>query len=244
MYITDANNWCNRMEAQAYRWLIWKPGGVERNFQHIGWGYSHPDAHGPVLIAAYLITGNEKYRSALANAFDHVCGCNPLGRTFTPWLGKVFPNRYLDHWTPRDILLNGYESARPGVTPDIFGDNKQIPDKALQTAMGGKAANRTIAAGKELNHFPLKWRQYYNVTTSNWKENLYYSQMPYYSVAQIWGHERENVQGFEFTVDSTIARKAMLTGCMLSPHLRAKANYKQIKRIKRSDNLANLAILP
>ena len=243
-FLTDANNWCNRMEAHAYRWLNWKPGGVEKNFQYIGWGTAHPDTRGTVLMAAYMLTGDSKYRSALLNAFDHICGCNPLGRTFTPGLGKVFPNRYLDHWTPRDILLNGLESARPGVTPDIFGDNKQIPDKAIKTTLGGVASNRAAASGLVLNHFPALWRQHYQVTTSNWKENLYYSQMPYYSVAQLWGHERENVQGFEYTVDSTISRKALLTGCLMGAFTHKDPRYKQIRRLKRKENLPNLVILP
>ncbi len=85
----------------------------------MAWGSYHPLRRAVTLIAAHKLTGMEKYLTGayLANDFNN--GANPLGRSMTSGLGKIYPAVFLDL-----VSYNGnFREFVPGITPygNTFG---------------------------------------------------------------------------------------------------------------------------
>lgn len=242
-YVALADNWRTMQATHPYRWHYWTAGGVNTKFG--AWGSTHADKRGMCQIVAWLITGDIKYRNAIINGYDHMCGCNPLGRSFTPWVGKVFPNRYLDHWTRWDILTNGYESAMPGVSPDM-GYNYPVYIKELECACGMKGEKREWFTGAYIDAYPQKCRQVWGMSKSNWRAAMYFKWLPLYQGWALFGQEDQGefIQCYEWTVEQTIGPKAAIAGMLMTPGVKTRPKWKQIDRIKREDNLPNVIVLP
>jgi hypothetical protein len=91
--IKQANRFMAMQDAWAYKNINWPPTHGFVTFQ--SWGTCHPEHRGNLYIYAYLLTGEEKYRTYLQHAMDWACGCNAMGRTLTTGLGHVYPVRTL-----------------------------------------------------------------------------------------------------------------------------------------------------
>jgi hypothetical protein len=99
--VSYADEWIGYQNKHPYRWFWLNPG--HKYVMNCRWGSAHPDCRAGGLVAAWLATGNEKYRDALISAFDYVYGCNNLGRSWVAGSGTVFHVKHLDSWLPRNL---------------------------------------------------------------------------------------------------------------------------------------------
>ena len=85
----------------------------------MGWGNYHPLRRAMTLIAAHKLTGEEKYLAGAYLANDYHNGANPLGRSMTSGLGKIYPAVFLDLISYADNI----GEFVPGITPygNTFG---------------------------------------------------------------------------------------------------------------------------
>ena len=92
----------------------------------MAWGNYHPLRKAVVLIAAHKMTGEEKYLTGAFLANDFHNGANPLGRSMTSGLGKVYPVVFLDL-----VSYNGkFREFVPGITP--YGNTFGIDRNAVK----------------------------------------------------------------------------------------------------------------
>lgn len=115
-------------DAYPYRtlWRSSRDGWVHT----MGWGNSHPLRRAMTLIAAHKITGEEKYLNGAYLANDFHNGANPLGRSMTSGLGKIYPAVFLDL-----VSYNGkFSEFVPGITP--YGNTFGIDRNAVKMVYG------------------------------------------------------------------------------------------------------------
>lgn len=118
-------------EAYPYRtlWRAHNDGWVHA----MGWGNYHPLRRAMTLIAAHRITGDEKFLTGAYLANDFHNGVNPLGRTMSSGLGKIYPVLFLDL-----ISYNGnFREFVPGIAP--YGNTFGIDRNAVRMVYGNKA---------------------------------------------------------------------------------------------------------
>ena len=104
----------------------------------MGWGNYHPLRRAVTLIAAHKLTGEEKYLTGAWLANDFHNGANPLGRSMTSGLGKVYPVLFLDliSYTGR------FKEFVPGITP--YGNTFGLDRNAVSMVYGKSAENLPI----------------------------------------------------------------------------------------------------
>ena len=85
----------------------------------MAWGNYHPLRRAMMLVAAHKLTGEQKYLTGIYLANDFHNGANPLGRSMTSGLGKVYPAVFLDLPSYADNI----GEFVPGITPygNTFG---------------------------------------------------------------------------------------------------------------------------
>ena len=94
------------------------------------WGNYHPLRRAVTLIAAHKLTGEEKYLTGAYLANDFHNGANPLGRSMTSGLGKIYPAVFLDL-----VSYNGkFSEFVPGITP--YGNTFGIDRNAVKMVYG------------------------------------------------------------------------------------------------------------
>ena len=86
-----------------------------------------------MLIAAHKLTGEEKYLQGAYLANDFHNGANPLGRSMTSGLGKVYPAAFLDLISYADNI----GEFVPGITP--YGNTFGIDRNAVKMVYGKNA---------------------------------------------------------------------------------------------------------
>ncbi len=104
----------------------------------MAWGNYHPLRRAVTLIAAHKLTGEEKFLAGAYLANDFHNGANPLGRSMTSGLGKIFPAVFLD-------LVSYADDAGefvPGITP--YGNTFGIDRKAVDLVYGKRAEDLPI----------------------------------------------------------------------------------------------------
>ena len=92
----------------------------------MAWGNYHPLRRAMTLVAAHKLTGQEKYRQGAYLANDFHNGANPLGRSMTSGLGKIYPAVFLDLVSYAD----GIGEFVPGITP--YGNTFGIDRNAVR----------------------------------------------------------------------------------------------------------------
>ncbi len=99
----------------------------------MAWGNYHPLRRAMTLAAAHKFTGDEKYLTGIYLANDFHNGANPLGRSMTSGLGKIYPVVFLDL-----VSYNGkFKEFVPGITP--YGNTFGIDRNAVKMVYGNKA---------------------------------------------------------------------------------------------------------
>ena len=122
--------------AYPYRTLWHAPGD---GWVHaMGWGTYHPLRRAMTLIAAHRMTGDEKYLTGAMLANDFHNGANPLGRTMTSGLGKVYPVVFLDLTS----YANNFREFVPGITP--YGNTFGIDRNAVKMVYKDQAEKLPI----------------------------------------------------------------------------------------------------
>ncbi len=99
----------------------------------MAWGNYHPLRRALTLISAHKLTGDDKYLTGAYLANDFHNGANPLGRTMTSGLGKVYPAVFLDLVSYADNM----EEFVPGITP--YGNTFGIDRNAVKMVYGKSA---------------------------------------------------------------------------------------------------------
>ena len=104
----------------------------------MAWGNYHPLRRAMTLIAAHKLTKNQKYLDGAYLANDFHNGANPLGRTMTSGLGKIYPVVFLDLISYADNI----GEFVPGITP--YGNTFGIDRNAVKMVYGDKAEKLPI----------------------------------------------------------------------------------------------------
>ena len=99
----------------------------------MAWGNYHPLRRALTLVAAHKITQNEKYLTGIYLANDFHNGANPLGRTMTSGLGKIYPVVFLDLVS----YCNNFQEFVLGITP--YGNTFGIDRNAIKMVYNTKA---------------------------------------------------------------------------------------------------------
>ncbi len=99
----------------------------------MAWGNYHPLRRAMTLIAAHKLTGSQKYLDGAYLANDFHNGANPLGRTMTSGLGKIYPAVFLDLVSYADNI----GEFVPGITP--YGNTFGIDRNAVKMVYGKNA---------------------------------------------------------------------------------------------------------
>ena len=133
----------NQENAYPYRtwWHAHNAGWVHA----MAWGNYHPLRRAVTLIAAHKLTGEEKYLTGAYLANDFHNGANPLGRSMTSGLGKIYPAAFLDLVSYAD----GIGEFVPGITP--YGNTFGIDRNAVK-----------MVYGKDADKLPI-FRRYVNL---------------------------------------------------------------------------------
>ncbi len=99
----------------------------------MAWGNYHPLRRAMTLIAAHKLTGEEKYLNGAYLANDFHNGANPLGRSMTSGLGKIYPAAFLDLVSYADDI----GEFVPGITP--YGNTFGLDRNAVKMVYGKSA---------------------------------------------------------------------------------------------------------
>lgn len=231
----EADRWLDYQEALAYRNLNWPLNHAY--FRNLSWGGAIPFNKGRLFIAAYYLTGDKRYRDAALLLNDWLCGTNPMGRTFTSGLGKVFPVRFLSLPSYADGILE----QLPGITiytftyrvnynakkmiyslsyparkdVDFNGLNVSLMPKAVS---GGKDMSYD-AIGDAMDKFYPVWRRFANI-------------------------EEYAVDQNEFTVWETISPCAAGIGCLLPDNWLPPPEWKNRKPAEKLDDMEGYLFQP
>ena len=93
----------------------------------MAWGNYHPLRRAVTLIAAHKLTGDEKYLTGAYLANDFHNGANPLGRSMTSGLGRIYPVVFLDLVS----YCGNFKEFVPGITP--YGNTFGIDRNAVKS---------------------------------------------------------------------------------------------------------------
>ena len=104
----------------------------------MAWGNYHPLRRAMTLIAAHQFSGEQKYLDGAYLANDYHNGANPLGRTMTSGLGKIYPAVFLDLVSYAD----GIGEFVPGITP--YGNTFGLDKNAVEMVYGENAEKLPI----------------------------------------------------------------------------------------------------
>ena len=128
----NANKMLEEQEnAYPYR-TLWH--AADAGWVHaMAWGNYHPLRRAVTLIAAHKLTGEEKYLDGAYLANDFHNGANPLGRSMTSGLGKIYPAAFLDLVSYADDI----GEFVPGITP--YGNTFGLDRNAVKMVYGKSA---------------------------------------------------------------------------------------------------------
>ena len=130
--LRNANKMLDDLEnAYPYRtlWHAHNAGWVHA----MAWGNYHPLRWAMTLIAAHKLTGEQKYLNGAYIANDFHNGANPLGRSMTSGLGKIYPAVFLDLVSYADDI----GEFVPGITP--YGNTFGLDRNAVKMVYGKSA---------------------------------------------------------------------------------------------------------
>lgn len=208
-------------------------------FLTLAWGNALPFQKGSYVMMAWQTTGNRQYRDAALLLADWMLGANPMGRSMTTGLGKVYPARLLS------LPMYAYEDFRPepipGLTPYTFSGmvtynstsrifcldyaervDHRFPGynaNLLPDSMGGQEkVDRPKCQAILLRNLPV-WRRFANLEGSAVEQN-------------------------EFTVWETIAPAAAAYGMLLPKGWKPPAHWKEWKPARDIRELDGFIFLP
>lgn len=221
----------------AYRNINWPL--KSPYFTFLGWGAGLPFNKGSFLIMAWRIDGKAQYRDAAYLCFDWMLGANPMGRSMTTGLGKIYPIRLLSlpMWAWRDRLVDPI----PGLTPYMFDGRNNYAATDMIYHYIKKPRKDHLYGGCEINLLPK----------SLWGEQKADRQRCFRILQQtipLW-RRFANVEGYavsqnEFSVWETIAPAAAGYAALLPDNWMPPAEWKQKEPETSLKNLPGYIFLP
>ena len=204
-YADERMEW---QELYPYRRSWWPPShGYVRN---VGWGCGLPMNFAGYFIVAWRVTGDTKYRDAALLCNDLNNGANPLGRSFTSGLGKVYPARFLDNPSCSD----GIEEYVPGITVYFLTGGVPYPYRTDVCGLYQGPRNDHGFAGRQICLLPKSLTGGKSLTIEETSKIVY-------EILPMWrtftNMEAYVVPQNEYTVWETIAPAAAVTGCLMGP---------------------------
>ncbi len=210
LVVKRADELLKSQQELAYRNINWPLGSPY--FLFLGWGAGLPFQKGSYLIMAWYLEQNVRYRDGALLCFDWMMGANPMGRSMTTGLGKVYPVRILSlpMWAWRDRLVDPI----PGITPYTFSGTNHYSSANMIYSYNLEPRPDHKFAGCNINLLPASLAG---------REPL--SREDCYKIVQrtipVW-RRFANVEGSavnqnEFTVWETMAPAAAAYGALLSP---------------------------
>lgn len=201
-YVKEADGLVAQLAAMPYR-ETWPR---HQDFW-VGWGASNVNNFNRCLAIAWRLTGDAKYRDAIANNLDFMFGANPLGLCWTTGIGYAYPIDIQHANSEADGLMDPV----PGLT--IYGLN------------GGPAmhhrARELVWESKGPDGKPVPF-----IAPENTK-------VPFF---RCWSaHPDVNTGQCEFTVHETMAATAFSTAVLLAPGW--KPDQELLSRGPRRDDL-------
>jgi len=231
-----ADDFIKTQEKLAYRNINWEFDSPY--FTSMAWGNGLPFVKGSYYIVAYGATGNPKYRNAALLLMDWMHGANPMGRSMTTGLGKVYPVRILSlpMWAQNGLV----NDPIPGITPYTFS--------GMNTYM---AASRIFVLNFEMRKDHKFDGAYANLLPKNQGGNEKLSVKDCYSklfeliplYRRFANLEGDAVEQNEFTVWETIAPAAAAYGALLPPNWKPDPTWKKLQP-QPLDDLEGYIFLP
>lgn len=204
--LQDAEDWLRMMDADAYRKLWYAPG--EGYFVLNGWGHANYD-HVRNQIAAWRLTGDERFRNAALLSVDWMQGANPQGRVYTTGLGQ----NYVVHPLHLPSDSDGIADPVPGLT--IYGPSLGV-NWGARVWTYGLYETRDPGfdfSGSARAQLPPPWNDP-NLTMEQ-VGNILSEVLPVWRT--LVNLEGTNPAQVEFTVSDTISHAVAVTGCLMGP---------------------------
>jgi len=221
----------------AYRVINWSLDSPY--FLYLGWGAGLPFQKGSYLILAWHTTGSETYRDAAYLCFDWMMGANPMGRSMTTGLGKVYPVRLLSlpMWAWRDRLVDPI----PGLTPYTFTGLNNYSAANMIFSLNYKERPDHNFAGTSANLLPDSFNKQPTISIADCYK-IIQQQIP------VW-RRFANVEGYavsqnEFSVWETMAPAAAGYGALLAPGWKPPTSWKEQKPEPDIKKLPGYIFLP
>ncbi len=221
----------------AYRVINWPLDSPY--FLFLGWGAGLPFQKGSYLIMAWRITDSETYRDAAYLCFDWMMGANPMGRSMTTGLGKVYPVRLLSlpMWAWRDRLVDPI----PGITPYTFSGLNNYSAANMIYSLNFKERPDHNFKGLSTNLLPDSLCKEPTISTADCYK-IIQQQIP------VW-RRFANVEGYavnqnEFSVWETMAPAAAGYGALLTPGWKPPSTWKEQKPEPDIKKLPGYIFLP
>ncbi len=232
-----ADEYLQSQEELAYRNIEWPISSAF--FLNLAWGNAIPTVKGAYFVMAWKLTGEEKYRSAALLLADWMQGANPMGRSMTTGLGKVYPVRLLS--LPAYTREKKYVEPPPGITPYTFtGMNARTASSAIFQLEWNPRGDMhyagcsvtllpdSVTRGKEMTGDEC--RKYIGRTIPIWRR---FANMEGFSVAQN-----------EFSVWETIGPSAAFMAFLLPNGWKPNPDWKKIEPKKDLYELPGYIFLP
>jgi len=116
--VQTADGYLNAQNNHPYRMYWYAP--QDGWFYTLSWGAFHQKTR--LLTAAFVATGDPKYKTAMQSAADFFLGCNPMGSSLVSGIGSVYPV-VLQHI---HSLSDGVVEPTPGIAPYTLTYGVQI----------------------------------------------------------------------------------------------------------------------
>lgn len=237
MVVREADKLLSSQEELAYRNINWPL--HHGYFQYLAWGAGLPFHKGAFLLMAWRLSGEEKYRAAALLLADWMLGANPMGRSLTSGLGKVYPVRILSH--PMWSRESRYVDPIPGLIPYAFTgmNNNEAAMSVFRIDVGKRRDQRFDGCNVTL--LPSAWAGGRDLNRQECYD-IIQERMPVWR--RFVNMESRAVDQNEFTVWETIAPAAAAYGMLLKPGWKPPPDWKKRQPKKTLAELPGAIFLP
>ena len=206
--LCEADEWLSYSAVNAYR-RVWYPTS-HKYFKLGAWG---ANGFRPLrwLVAAFVLTGNVKYRDGALLGVNCLNGANPQGRPLTTGLGST-PMASILHLPSTTNEVDPSIEVVPGLT--LYGNIGAIATVAATRVFGLFEGSRSDYDGSNTAQLPPPYNNSAYTSSTAVKSTLQ-SVVPYWR--RLWLLESQNVPVTEFTVAETVGHAAQVTGVLMGP---------------------------
>lgn len=235
--VEEAGKLLKTQQELAYRNVHWPLG--HGFFLFMRWGASLPFQKGRALVAAWSASGEKRYRDALFLLGDWMLGANPMGRSLTTGLGKVYPVRLLSH--PQWLIEETVPDPIPGLTPYTYAGPGSAAAREMIYLLQYRPRKDFDYPGVQVSLMPHALSDRQDLTPQQARPLL----DPY---IPLW-RNFANLEGFdvaanEFTVWETISPAAAGFGVLIEPGMKPDPAWKKVQPQKDIKKIPGRLFLP